>query len=260
MSVAVYVLHGAPFRGDFQDSINLAESLAASSGQAIPVLDSLQEPIFFDDLILAVEPSFDFFPELRTDLITMRNNQVHLVGVVLFVGGVDENDVINPIEKEIRDLLFWGAFDPETPFYTVDPDQMRREAKRREAKARFAGRLPAELVNDVKGRVVEDRDLSGEGTSLLVEAAGGPEGFGRLVTSAMKNRFNEKSGSLPRFTRDIRVVTQALRRVWSREAAIAWLRSPNTYLEGARPMDVLSLQGPNQVVDALKEASAGRYA
>lgn len=259
MSVAVYALRGGPSRRVLlQDSINLAEALAASSGQAIPVFDSLEEPTFLYELILAAESTLDVGPRLRNHLIGMRDNGIRIVGVVLFERGVDEDDAIDQVEKEMLELLTWGSLGVDAPFYTVDPDQMGRETK-----AGVAGRLPAALVTHVKGRVAEDKDLkdqSRHGASPLVQAAGGQEGFRLLVDSAMKNRFNGASGSLPRFNREVRVVTQALRRVWSGEAAVAWLRSPNTYLEGARPMDVFSLHGPDQVMDALNEASAGRYA
>ena len=76
----------------------------------------------------------------------------------------------------------------------------------------------------------------------------------------MARLSSDEPDAQTQFDREVQVAVQALRQIWAGEAAIAWLRSPNTYLQGARPMDVLSLHGPQQVLDALKEAQAGRYA
>ncbi len=40
----------------------------------------------------------------------------------------------------------------------------------------------------------------------------------------------------------------------------AWFDSPNAFLNGASPRDVLQLEGPGRVVDALSSEIAGSYA
>jgi len=42
------------------------------------------------------------------------------------------------------------------------------------------------------------------------------------------------------------------RLIWGEEAAMQWLCSANSYLEGARPLDVLHHRVPSTVLDALE--------
>ena len=48
--------------------------------------------------------------------------------------------------------------------------------------------------------------------------------------------------------------------LWDRETARTWLVSPNGYLDGARPIDVLLTRGPHEVRDAIDAAVSGAYA
>jgi hypothetical protein len=50
------------------------------------------------------------------------------------------------------------------------------------------------------------------------------------------------------------------RLVWAEPAAGIWLRSPNGFLNGARPLDALALWGEAPVMDALDQALSGGYA
>lgn len=50
---------------------------------------------------------------------------------------------------------------------------------------------------------------------------------------------------------DLEHVVARVRLVWSEAAALTWLESANAYLGGARPIDVLCLHGPGDVLDAL---------
>lgn len=56
---------------------------------------------------------------------------------------------------------------------------------------------------------------------------------------------------------DLEHVLARVRLVWSGESAVTWLESANAYLGGARPIDVLRLQGPGPVLEALDAASWG---
>lgn len=45
--------------------------------------------------------------------------------------------------------------------------------------------------------------------------------------------------------------------VWRDEVVQDWLRGPNSYLDGASPLDVLATRGPTEVFDALEAAAQG---
>ena len=55
------------------------------------------------------------------------------------------------------------------------------------------------------------------------------------------------------------VLTRALL-LWEPAVAVTWLESPNGYLDGARPIDVLVTRGSTEVIDALDAALTGAYA
>ncbi len=50
---------------------------------------------------------------------------------------------------------------------------------------------------------------------------------------------------------DLEHVLARARLVWGEEAAVHWLTGHNSYLEGARPIDVLKQRGPAAVLEAL---------
>jgi uncharacterized protein (DUF2384 family) len=50
---------------------------------------------------------------------------------------------------------------------------------------------------------------------------------------------------------DLEHVIARARLVWGDTAATTWLESANSYLDGARPIDVLQISGPAPVLEAL---------
>lgn len=56
---------------------------------------------------------------------------------------------------------------------------------------------------------------------------------------------------------DLEHVLARARLVWGEQAALTWLESGNSYLEGARPIDVLQASGPARVLDALDAEAWG---
>lgn len=56
---------------------------------------------------------------------------------------------------------------------------------------------------------------------------------------------------------DLEHVLARVRLVWSGNAAVIWLESANVYLGGSRPIDVLRMQGPGPVLEALDAAAWG---
>lgn len=57
----------------------------------------------------------------------------------------------------------------------------------------------------------------------------------------------------------LRLMNEAAK-VWSGRAAVVWLRSKNSFLDGARPIDVTLARGPQEALDALAAAAAGAFA
>jgi hypothetical protein len=56
---------------------------------------------------------------------------------------------------------------------------------------------------------------------------------------------------------DLEHVLARARLVWGETAAATWLESANSYLNGARPIDVLQLSGPSPVLEALDAETWG---
>jgi hypothetical protein len=56
---------------------------------------------------------------------------------------------------------------------------------------------------------------------------------------------------------DLEHVLARARLVWGGVAARTWLESPNVYLEGGRPIDVLRMSGPAPVLEALDAETWG---
>ncbi|MGH3804820.1 MAG: antitoxin Xre/MbcA/ParS toxin-binding domain-containing protein, partial [Pseudonocardiaceae bacterium] len=56
---------------------------------------------------------------------------------------------------------------------------------------------------------------------------------------------------------DLEHVLARARLVWGETAARTWLESANTYLDGARPLEVLQLSGPAPVLEALDAEAWG---
>ena len=59
---------------------------------------------------------------------------------------------------------------------------------------------------------------------------------------------------------DLDHVLARLLLVWSGDVAFDWLSGSNPHLEGARPIDVLMIRGPSEVVAALDADDIGSYA
>ena len=47
--------------------------------------------------------------------------------------------------------------------------------------------------------------------------------------------------------------------LWQEPVAMDWLESPNAHLDGARPLDVLAVRGPWEVVAAVHAEMAGAF-
>jgi len=59
---------------------------------------------------------------------------------------------------------------------------------------------------------------------------------------------------------DLDHVVGRLLLIWDTSVILDWLTGPNSFLEGARPIDVIAARGTNEVVDAVEAEAAGSYA
>lgn len=59
---------------------------------------------------------------------------------------------------------------------------------------------------------------------------------------------------------DLDYVLARLFQVWPLPAALDWLTTANSFLDGARPIDVVVLRGAGDVADALDAEAAGSFA
>lgn len=108
-----------------------------------------------------------------------------------------------------------------------------------------------------------DDPLAPERTRWLADAVGG---LGRLaamlgVSASQTSRWSrgeERPGidAAPLLI-DLEHVLARVRLVFAEPSAGVWMTSANTYLSGARPIDVLALSGPGPVLEALDAQTWG---
>ena len=85
---------------------------------------------------------------------------------------------------------------------------------------------------------------------LFIQAAGGEQRAATLIDKAIKQRGGDAESARETFALETRGVLEAVTQNWSFDSAVSWLRSPNSFLNGSRPIDVLTLEGSRSVVDA----------
>ena len=108
-----------------------------------------------------------------------------------------------------------------------------------------------------------DDPLAPARTRWLSEVVGGGARLAEMlgVSASQTSRWasgKERPGprSAPLLI-DLEHVLARVRLVWAAPAATNWMLGANAYLDGARPIDVLTLKGPGPVLDALDAAAWG---
>lgn len=100
----------------------------------------------------------------------------------------------------------------------------------------------------------------------LVRHLGGPTTVARVlqVAKSQPGRWERgletPSADSARHVLDLDYVLSRLEQVYGSDTAHVWLTSPNAFLGGAHPMDVLMLEGPSAVIEAIDATVAGSYA
>ena len=102
--------------------------------------------------------------------------------------------------------------------------------------------------------------------AFLADAVGGPVALARMLevspSQPTRWRSGEESPGLVAAQRIIgldAVVAQLLL-LWDPGIVPDWLTSANGHLDGARPIDVLKLRGPAEVLEAVAAEASGAYA
>jgi uncharacterized protein (DUF2384 family) len=100
----------------------------------------------------------------------------------------------------------------------------------------------------------------------VIQRLGGPTATARLVgvAKSQPSRWVEgREAPSPRSRKhllDLDYVLSRLEDLYEASTAARWLDSPNSFLDGARPMDVLLHEGPGPVIEAVDATIAGSYA
>lgn len=108
-----------------------------------------------------------------------------------------------------------------------------------------------------------DDPLAPERTRYVVQLLGSGQKLAGLmgVSASQPSRWasgdERPSMAVAPLLIDLEHVLARVRLVWSGNAAVIWLESGNVYLGGSRPIDVLRLQGPGPVLEALDAAAWG---
>lgn len=137
---------------------------------------------------------------------------------------------------------------------TDGPKRPPRTVRKVQAKAAPAKRGAARPADD---------PLAPERTRYVVQLLGSGQKLAGLmgVSPSQPSRWasgdERPSMAVAPLLIDLEHVLARVRLVWSGKSAVIWLESANAYLGGARPIDVLRLQGPGPVLEALDAASWG---
>jgi hypothetical protein len=121
---------------------------------------------------------------------------------------------------------------------------------------------PARLHRTPRATPADD-PLAPERTRYVAEAVGGGAKLARMlgVSPSQPSRWasgkERPGGQTAPLLIDLEHVLARVRLVWDGPSAVVWLESPNAYLAGARPIDVLRRQGPGRVLEALDATTWG---
>jgi hypothetical protein len=111
-------------------------------------------------------------------------------------------------------------------------------------------------------RVAADDPLSASRVRYLVDIVGGAQlaafvGVNRSQPSRWMKGEERPGPTAAPLLIDLEHVLARARLVWGDIAATTWLASANSYLDGARPIDVLQISGPAPVLQALDAETWG---
>jgi len=144
----------------------------------------------------------------------------------------------------------------------------RRTAERKAKTGQFVASANARGAEPPGGQAVAAASLDPMRVKArhVVERLGGPTATARIVGVAKSQpsrwvKGEERPSSTSRkHLLDLEYVLSRLDDLYRPAVALGWLESPNAFLGGARPLDVLLRDGPAPVIEAIDASMAGSYA
>jgi hypothetical protein len=103
-------------------------------------------------------------------------------------------------------------------------------------------------------------------TQFLIESVGGVTRLASMlhVSKSQPSRWGSGAESpgpeAGRLLIDLDHVMARAQLLWAPQVATTWLNSPNAFLDGARPVDVLRTRGSGDVIQALDATMSGAIA
>lgn len=103
-------------------------------------------------------------------------------------------------------------------------------------------------------------------TGFLIETLGGSTSVADVlgVSETQPDLWQEGTvrpdPGVARLIVDLEHVVARAVQLWAAEVVLTWIRSPNPYLDGATPLEVLRARGVAEVLDALDATLSGAYA
>ncbi|MBG0738661.1 DUF2384 domain-containing protein [Paeniglutamicibacter antarcticus] len=104
-----------------------------------------------------------------------------------------------------------------------------------------------------------------ERTNIVAGSLGGSAELARLmdVSSSQPPRWisgeETPDPENQRILIDLDYVLARANLLWPPKVALEWLNGPNSYLDGGRPIDVVKMRGPSQVIEALDAEMSGSF-
>lgn len=105
-----------------------------------------------------------------------------------------------------------------------------------------------------------------ERTQFLIDTVGGVTKLARTLGVSVSQPSRWRSGEevpspeVAARLLDLDHVVALAVQAWDPAVVMDWMTSANGFLNGARPIDVLSQRGSSEVIDALKATISGAYA
>lgn len=146
------------------------------------------------------------------------------------------------------------------------------------------GPLPAKRVRKVAaasrgGATIERQDVGALARATKASLAWAPQTRAKLVVGVLGNKrtaelLNVSQSQPSRWTTGEETpgaavapllvaldhVIARLLIIWDKTLVFDWLTGPNSYLDGARPIDVITARGTTEVIEAIEAEASGAYA
>jgi uncharacterized protein (DUF2384 family) len=103
-------------------------------------------------------------------------------------------------------------------------------------------------------------------TEFLIEALGSQAALANLLNVSTSQPSRWRTGQeapSPQHARELVDLDHVMARatlLWAPKTALLWLTGSNSFLDGARPIDVLRTSGSAEVIQALDSEMAGSFA